>query len=394
MAPSRGTVNDRIETLIVGGGISGLACARTLHNAGRAFLVVTDRLGGRTYHSADGSMNFGATYLNADYRHVSRYVGRGLPFQLRAACGHPAEGPRPLLHWRNLGRLRPVARLVLRLHELRLALRAFRKASEQTPQYLLAPHFPLIDRYRRQSAAELIAELDLGSAHEDFFRLAFMATCFTDPSEANALYYLGTLFPIIVPTWVADFRLTYARLTSGFTEKLLFDRVQALDRLRDGSWAVVTEAGRTFRANNVVLAAPYHNLTSLYPVPVPGLAVPATVLHIRGERQPAFHGKSFLLLRPEETGVALMWRQRGGRDLVFSVRPGPDLARVYRKPEVVASVSWKTAVVLSHGEWAPLVLEPGLYLVGDYNLCGMEDSFLTGMCAARHILRSTCGHAS
>jgi glycine/D-amino acid oxidase-like deaminating enzyme len=384
-------VNDRIETLIVGGGISGLACARTLHNAGRTFLLITDRLGGRLYHSADGSMNFGATYLNADYRHVSRYVGRGLPFRFTAACGHPGRGPTPLLHWRNLGRLRPVTRLVLRLHLLRRDLRAFRKASEDTSQSLLARHFPLIDRYRRQSAAELIAQLDMGSAHEDYFRLAFTATCFTDLAASNALFYLGTLFPIIVPTWVADFRQTYARLTNGFADKLLFDRVLALDRRGDGLWAIVTAGGRTLCAENVVLAAPYHNLANLYPVPANGLAAPATVLYVRGERRPDYHGKSFLLLRPEETGLALAWRQRGARDLVFSVRPQPDLARVYRVPVVVASVAWKTAVVLSGEEWVPLMLEPGLYLVGDYNLCGMEDSFLSGLCAARHILRSDRG---
>jgi hypothetical protein len=91
---------------------------------------------------------------------------------------------------------------------------------------------------------------------------------------------------------------------------------------------------------------------------------------------------------PERTGLALIWRQRGGRDLVFSLRPAPDLQAVYHRHEVVASVSWKTAVVLTGGDWAPMVLEPGLYLASDHNLCGLEDSFLTGLCAARHILRA------
>jgi 2-polyprenyl-6-methoxyphenol hydroxylase-like FAD-dependent oxidoreductase len=33
----------------MGGGISGLACARRLHKAGREFLLITDRLGGRRF---------------------------------------------------------------------------------------------------------------------------------------------------------------------------------------------------------------------------------------------------------------------------------------------------------------------------------------------------------
>jgi hypothetical protein len=383
-------MDERPQTLIIGGGISGLACARALCDAGRPFLLITDRLGGRMYHSADASMNFGATYINADYRHVGRYVGRGLPFRLASACGHPDAGPRPLLHWRNLARAGPLARLALRLCALRAALADFRKAAQDTPQHALAPHFPLLDRLRRQPAAEVVAELRLGALHDDYFALAFRATCFRDPLAASALFYLGALLPVVVPTWVADFTHAYSRLTRGYEGRILLDRVCALGR-HGGAWQAVTASGRTVRASAVVLALPAHNLAALLAVPTAGVAAPATVLYVRGERRPAYHGRAFLLLRPGAAGPALVWRQRGGRDLVFADRPGPDLAAVYRSAAVEAAVSWKTAVVLSGCDWAPLTPAPGLYLAGDHNLCGLEDSYLTGLCAARHILRSPGG---
>jgi glycine/D-amino acid oxidase-like deaminating enzyme len=217
--------------------------------------------------------------------------------------------------------------------------------------------------------------------------LVFRATCFVDPYEANALLYLGALFPLIIPTWAADFTHTYDKLTRGCRDQVLCDRVQGLDRRSDGTWEVRTATGRTYRARNVVLAVPAHNLASLYPPACRGRAVPATVLYVRGQRRPLLH-KRFLLLPADPTGVALVWRRRGGRDQVISLRPQPDLQAVFQSHEVIESVTWKTAVVLADGDWVPMLLEPGLYLAGDHNLPGLEASFLTGMCAARHIL---CG---
>ncbi len=67
----------RHETVIIGAGIAGLACARRLHDSGRPFLLITADVGGRIYTSADGTVNLGAYYVRADYSHVNRFVDRG-----------------------------------------------------------------------------------------------------------------------------------------------------------------------------------------------------------------------------------------------------------------------------------------------------------------------------
>jgi glycine/D-amino acid oxidase-like deaminating enzyme len=381
---------ERAGTVIVGGGISGLACARRLHEAGHPFLLVTDRLGGRTFHRPDGSINFGATYLNEDYRHVSRFVGRGIPFRLREAYCENDGRLTTLFHWHNLRYARSGARLVLRLRQLRAALLAFRRDSEQVAQRDLLPHHPLIARYARQPAPELVGELGLRSLHERYFKLAFQATCFVDPDRVGALFYLGTLFPVIVRTWVADFTGTYARLVAGFEDRVILGVVTALSRNGEG-WSLATATGRQFLARRVVIAVPYHNASKLYPVPQPYLPTSGTILAVRGERRPLYRGKRFVLLHPEANGVALVWRQACGEDLVFGIRPDPDLTGVFESPAVTGKVTWKTAVVVSNGDWSPSRLEPGLFLAGDYNLCGMEDAYLSGLCAANLILKDADG---
>ena len=340
------------------------------------------------YHSPDGSVNFGATYINEDYRHVSRYVGRGIPFRLREAYCENDSRLTTLLHWQNLKYLPSAARLVLRLRELRATLSRFRLDAEHTAQKDLLPKYPLLARYAGQSAAELIDELRLGPLHDRYFELAFRATCFVDPLRVNALFYLGTLFPVITRTWVGDFTKTYDRLTAGYADRIRIDTVTSLTARQRGIWHVGTAGGKEYLGRNVVIATPAHNASCFYPVPRPKLATSGTMLAVRGERRSKYQGKRFVLLPSGQTGVALVWRQQSGIDLVFCTSEDPDLTGVFRRADVSGRVTWKTAVVVSGDDWADLRLEAGLYLVGDYNLCGLEDSFITGLCAANQILAS------
>jgi hypothetical protein len=265
-------------------------------------------------------------------------------------------------------------------------MQGFRRDAEHTAQRDLLPSYPLLQRYIRQPAGALIEELGLAELHERYLKPTFVTTCFADPLQSNALFYLGVLFPLIVPTWVGDFTHTYDLLTAGYRERVAIDRVIGLTRSDCGQWEVRTAGGKVYQAGNVVIAAPYHNAREFYPVPAPRLVVPATVSYVRGQRRAPFRGKGFVLFPAEQNGVTLIWQQADGHDQVFSLRPQPELAGIYEAAEVLGSVSWKTAIVLSGSRWAPLSLEPGLYLVGDYNVCGLEDSFITGLCAANHIL--------
>lgn len=95
------------------------------------------------------------------------------------------------------------------------------------------------------------------------------------------------------------------------------------------------------------------------------------------------------MLFPENEGVYLSWRQKNDEDILFCTRTDPDLKPIYTDPKVAETVKWKTAIVVSNGNWIPQKLEDGLYLAGDYNLCGMEDSYLSGLCTAKQVIRES-----
>ena len=51
------------ETIIIGGGVAGIACLQELKKHNRDVLLVTKKLGGRLCTSKDGTVNYGAYIL-------------------------------------------------------------------------------------------------------------------------------------------------------------------------------------------------------------------------------------------------------------------------------------------------------------------------------------------
>ena len=94
-----------------------------------------------------------------------------------------------------------------------------------------------------------------------------------------------------------------------------------------------------------------------------------------------------MFVNPEKGSVALIWKQQNGNDLVFSLDPVPDLSLFYTQHKTVNSVTWKTAIVISNKQWCPTILDQNVFLAGDYNICGLEDSFISGICAANQVLK-------
>ena len=62
------------KTIIVGGGMAGMACAMQLLEAGRDFLLITDVLGGRIMYSEEAKVNFGAYFVMGNYKHAKELL--------------------------------------------------------------------------------------------------------------------------------------------------------------------------------------------------------------------------------------------------------------------------------------------------------------------------------
>ncbi len=380
------------STLIIGGGIAGLACARRLRDAGHPFLLVTDRLGGRMHAAATAP--FGATYLTSDYRHVGRYVGRGPRIHKRDAYFRDGDRLITLFDPANLIRLPTILRFFAQVRDYRRHLNRLRQRTPFECQAESLRQNPFLTRCVCQSAAEFIRENALQDGHAVFAGPIVHSTMFTAPETLNTFHYLFCLFPILLATYLADFTGTLAKLTAGFEGSIVRSRVVALDLGRSDGFRMTLENGVEYRPRNVVVATPGHNTRSFCPeldrAAEDGVReVPICTLHVAGRRRLDYRPGKMVFLRPGEPATVLLPLPDGIHDLLFSHSHEPDLSAYYHHWQVVRKTCWKTALVLSGPAWRPLAPRPNVYTIGDHNICGLEDSFLTGLHAANRILEQS-----
>jgi glycine/D-amino acid oxidase-like deaminating enzyme len=377
------------DTIIIGGGISGLACARRLHRAGRDFRLISDRLGGRMYAGPFPMENFGATYITADYTHVREFVRPGRRLRVHEACFVEGERCLPFYHPRLLEEGRSLCRVIGVLVAFRRRFNRFRAACPEVCQAELLRRDPQLERAVQQPAAEFLRKHRLERLAARFIDPVVRATLFARAEQVNVFYLLASILPIVVPSYLADLSGTVHVLTAGYRDRILSDRVVAAETSPLGTYRVSTDS-RDLEARHLVVATPAHNTRLFFPdLDVPEehdlLEIPMHALHVQGPRHPRYRPGKLVYLAPEDSATALL-PIRPDLDLVFAPTAEPDLSRYYDEYTIAARVHWKTAVQLARRAWRRLEPRPDLFTIGDYNICGLEDSYLTGIYAANRIL--------
>ncbi|MBW3004037.1 FAD-dependent oxidoreductase [Candidatus Woesearchaeota archaeon] len=374
------------DTVIVGGGISGMACARRLQDAGKDFLLITKVLGGRILSPGLFGTSSGADYVTEDYKNVLKYVDKGQGF-----CGlkdyYFFDGKK-FVNVYNLGNIKYIPKIIRFFSLVKKVRKHFVRYREQAPYKTVKECFesdPVLLKYWRMSAKEFIKRHKFQVLDKIYGNPVTQTTMFAGSDKVNALYYLGVFFPAVIKTWNADFRNTVKKLTKGYWDRILIGNVSKVWK-KDKIYSIKTSKG-VFTANNVVLAAPQMQLARVYNVPEPGMQTEIYTYHLKGIRKDVYNDKKVIFFRNKEiTQLSMM---KDGTDKAYSKSANPDFKKFYKSFKVVGKVYWKPATIIPKKEFIKQKLDNNLYLASDYNISSLEDSFLTGLYAANQIIKNT-----
>lgn len=370
------------DTVIIGGGIAGLACARRLHDGGRSFLLITENIGGRIRRSTDGAANLGAYYVRGDYHHVNRFVDRGRQIKRRRILRGVGDGlftqsDLPLLRY-----LPQTVRFVRFMREFRNHYEHFKQDCLRMSQAQAIRSNPLLWDLYREPAPRMIQRLRIEDLARLYLAPAVHGTAFTSVDRVTAFTLLVGVLPTVIPMFEYTFR--FDLITAGLEKALLFDSVTEVTTT-GGRYSIQTRTSGILAADHVVVATPIDvsaRLLELGPVKRP---ISAHTFIVKGNLRHPLDRAPFTLF-PEGDPTFGIARQSGGSILFCSDSDDPDFDKHFTSWEVVEHHHWNPAFQLEGDALLECEQGPGLFVIGDHNVCDLEDAYITGVYAANRIL--------
>ena len=375
-------VRSHESVVIIGGGIAGLACARRLHDRGHSFRVITENLGGRVRSSKDGAVNLGAYYVTQDYEHVNKFVDRGRRIRRRpilrgAEDGSFSRSDMPLfLHPAQAMRFNRLIRQFRRRYE------AFKKTCLVMSQAQAVRADPLLWELYNEPATDFIQRNRIEDVERHYLSPYAQGTAFAPLDKLTAFTMLVGVLPTIVPIYEYTFR--FDDLTEGFDDSIVFDSVTRLTR-SNGVHHLHTASDESLTADNVVVATPVGVSAQLLDLGALKRPINAHMYVMKGSLRPPWAQASVSLFSEKDDTFAIA-QQTGGEILFVSASDQPDFTRYFATWEVVEHHYWNPAFHLDGTALLECDQGPGLFLVGDHNVCTLEDSYITGLFAADRIL--------
>ena len=331
--------------------------------------------------------------MNNDYIHVKKHAKKSFtsrPWQSYIWDG--SKGVNSLLRMEFL----KIPRLNKVFGEFNRALQQLRAQAPFTCQKQLMKQDPLLHKLVSQSAVDFVRENKLESLAEKLLGPVAGAVFLCDWKQMSAFHFCIGISCTGNGACNGDWRNTINSLTEGYADKIVKDKVLSIYELASGEGYHVNCGSKQYRAKNVVLAVPGAagqallsglgtHLDETDEENVAAEAVPCHVFHVVGKRRPLYRPKRSLLMGADND-IKLFFPLPDGIDVIYSSLAKPDFTRYYEDYRIIEQCFWQPAIQLSRQIWRPLQPRANLFTIGDYNICGLEDSYLTGLFAANKII--------
>lgn len=369
------------DTIIIGAGISGLACAKRLQENNKDFLLISEDIGGRILSSEDETANYGAFFVCEDYHHALKFVKLKKQIKLRDFCFHEKDKTYILFEPMLIKYSFQFFKTLKLLYKFRRAFRRLRKATENISQKEAIEIDPFLHDLYMQNATDFVQKHNIKSGTETYLSKGLYSTTFSPINEMNALSFLQFILPLITPIY--RFTFEKEKMIQPFQEKIIISHVD--DIIYKNNQYKIKANDKIIQSKNIVLATQINWSKRFAGVKKTNLPVDTHMLHIRGAPKDIISRKDYQLFGPPSNVQAIAYLHNG-TFLFYYKNKQPSLNQFFDNPQIIAHKFWDHAGTINGHTLIESNRGNNMYLIGDYNVAGLEESYITGIFAANQII--------
>ena len=370
-----------VETIIIGAGISGLSCANQLNANNKDFLIISKDIGGRILTSEGGNSNYGAFFVCSDYHHVLKYSKLKSRIRLRDFCFHDYNEKYVLYQPKLIPYINQFLKIKKNLHIFRKKLQDLRKTSEFISQKQAIEKDPYLHHIYMQNATDYVKKNKLQSGTDTYFSKALYSTTFSKIEEMNAFSFLQFLLPLITKIYTFQFQMD--KLTQPFKENIQIGEVTNLE-YKNKLYKIKFNDNFAY-AKNIVLATQIEWSKKFSNVKKVNKPIETNMLHIKGAPKKNISKGKYQLFNPDNTVQAIA-DLTDGTYLLYYKKGQIDLNKYFDNHQIIAHKFWDPAGTINGHNLIEANRGNNMYLIGDYNIAGLEEAYITGIYCARQII--------
>jgi hypothetical protein len=376
-------IDKNFDTVIIGAGISGLACAKRLQDYDKDFLIISENIGGRILTSKDGTANYGAFFVCSDYHNVNQYVNLGSKIRLRDFCFHDNGSKYVLFEPKLLSYTLQFLKVIKILYKFRKAFRKFRITSEKISQKKAIENDPFLYDLYMTNAVDFVEKQSLQSGTETYLSKALYSTTFSNISELNAFSFLQFLLPLITPIYTFTFEKE--KMIESFNDRILLNRVDNIE-YKNQRYLIKLKNNK-FSTKTLVLATEINWSKKFAGIKKTNKPISTHMCHIKGSPKQVISKKKYHLFS-SNNNVQSVADLNDGSYLLYYKEKKPSLDNYFSRYKIIDSHFWNPAGTINGHELIETNRGNNMYLIGDYNIAGLEESCITGLYCANQIIKS------
>jgi len=369
------------DTIIVGAGISGLACAKKLNNHNNDFLIISRNIGGRILTSDDGKANYGAFFVCSDYKNVLNYVKLKDRIRLRDFCFHQNNETYQLFDFDLIKYISQFLKTYKMLYKFRKKLRNLRLISENISQKKAIENDSFLYELYMKKASDFVRLKNIESGTNRYLSKALYSTTFSEITHMNAFSFLQFLIPLITPIY--RFKFEKEKMIKPFKEKIILKEVTDI-KYKNKRYKIKTDEG-FFNSKNIVLATDISWSKKYAKIKKVNKTVNTNMVHVKAVPNNIISNKKFHLFSPPGNVQAIA-NLGGGSYLFYYKEKIDDVNNYFIKPKIIGKKRWEPAGTINGHNLIECNRGNNMFLIGDYNIAGLEESYITGLYCANQII--------